>query len=219
MTMTNGKRENESNFSVRQIAAAGVLTAMTIVTTVFTRIPVSFIQGYFNLGDTIILTAGVLFGGLTGAFTGAAGSAIADILTGSYVFAPITLIVKGLEGYVAGKISASAGYGGKPSGEPADRKHAHADRKPAHADREPAHTDRKPILAQRKLMFALIAGACVMIIGYFVAESTVLTLFDRAFGYTTAVAELPINIAQGGISVVLARLAVEGLKRSGIIQF
>ena len=191
MIVIYGRRENESDFGARQIASAGVLTAMTVVTTIFTKIPISIMQGYFNLGDTIILVAGVLFGGMTGAFTGAAGSAIADILTGGYVFAPISLIVKGLEGYIAGKLSKSADLCTKPSGKP----------------------------GRRRFTPALITGACVMIVGYFIAESTVLTLFDRAFGFAAAVAELPFNLAQGGISVILARLAIEGLKRSKIIQF
>ena len=188
MIFSNGRHENKPDFSARQIASAGVLTAMTVVTTVFTKIPVSIVQGYFNLGDTIILVAGVLSGGITGAFTGAAGSAIADILTGNYIFAPISLIVKGLEGYVAGKLANSTATSrGRPK--------------------------------RRRLMLALIVSACVMVAGYFIAESTVLLLFDRAFGVTAAVAELPFNLAQGGISVVLARLAIEGLKRSKIIQF
>jgi len=165
-------------FGARRLTVVGVLTAMTVVTTVFTRIPLGY--GYFNLGDTVILVAGVLFGGFTGAFAGAVGSALADIITGSYIFAPISLIVKGLEGFAAGRIA----KGGNGNG---------------------------------RLTIALIVGACVMVAGYFIGEATVLTLFDRVFGFGAAVAELPFNLAQGGISVALARLAVEGFRRSKII--
>ena len=183
--MENGKRETGMNIGARQLAVAGVLTAMTVVTTVFTRIPVSIIQGYFNLGDTVILVAGVLSGSFAGAFAGAAGSAVADILTGAYIFAPITLVVKGLEGFIAGELSG-------------------------------AEHHEKP--KRRKLTLALAAGACAMVAGYFIAESSVLALFDRAFGFAAAVAELPVNLAQGGISVALARLAIEGLRRSKIVR-
>ena len=64
---------------------------------------------------------------------------------------------------------------------------------------------------------ALIAGAAVMVAGYFIAEAAILSLFDRAFGIAAAAAELPFNLLQGGVSVVLARLAIEGFKRSRVI--
>jgi uncharacterized membrane protein len=204
MSKTYGNGDAGLDIGVRQIAIAGILTAMTVVMTVFTKIPISATQGYFNLGDTVVLTAGVLLGSFTGAFAGAVGSAAADIFSGGYIFAPITLIVKGVEGYVAGRVSggglvnddAAKGFlarGGIyrriPSGKP----------------------------GRRLLMPALIAGACAMVIGYFLAEATVLALFDRAFGLAAAIAELPFNMAQGGISIALSRLAIEGLRRSKII--
>ena len=180
------KGEPKPLAGIRRIAIAGVLAAMTVVATAFTKIPISFAQGYFNLGDTVVLTAGVLFGSYTGALAGAVGSALADILTGSYIFAPITLVVKGVEGYVAGRLSGRGPVNGGGA--------------------------KKPALA-----LALASGACVMVVGYFIAEAVVLSLFDRTFGLAAAVAELPVNIAQGGLSAALARLAIEGLRRSKII--
>ena len=192
MVMIIKDKETGLNNNVRKIAIAGLLAAMTVLTTVFTRIPVSIANGYFNLGDTIILAAGVLFGGFTGSFAGAAGSVVADILTGAYLFAPITLIVKGAEGFAAGILS--RGIANRLSASPAQRR-----------------------LHDRKLMPALVIGASVMVVGYFLAEATVLALFDSAFGIATAVAELPFNLIQGGASIILARLAIEGFKRTKIL--
>ena len=198
----NGKQDKNKwgahNIGARQITIIGVLTAMTLVTTVFTKIPL--VIGYFNLGDTFVLLAGVLFGSLTGAFTGAVGSALADIFTGAYIFAPITFIVKGAEGYIAGKVSG----GGIANNSAADSFLTKGG-----AIRE------KP--ARPKLMPALIVGAGVMVAGYFVAEAAVLSIFDRAFGISAAVAELPFNLAQSGISIILARVVVEGLKRTKVV--
>ena len=182
--MDRGKRA-PARFGVRQMAIAGILTAMTVVTTVFTKIPFPIILGYFNLGDAVVLIAGALFGGLTGAFAGAVGSAAADLLTGGYLFAPISLIVKGAEGLITGLLSDGWRRAGRRG---------------------------------RGLTPALIVGAAVMAAGDFIAEAAVLSFVDRAFGLGAAVAELPFNLVQGGLSVALARVAVEGLKRSGILR-
>jgi uncharacterized membrane protein len=173
----------------RRIAITGILTAMTVVATLFTKIPTPLIHGYFNLGDTVVLIAGVLFGRFTGAFAGAIGSFAADLIAGAYIFAPITLIVKGLEGFIAG----AANLAGRRIGR----------------DHNPAAKKR----GNHIIIISLLAGAIVMVGGYFIAEAAILSLFDSAFGLGAAFIELPFNLVQGGVSVVLARVAVEGLKR------
>jgi len=202
----------------RQITVIGVLTAMIVITTVFTRIPL--VIGYFNLGDTFVLLAGALFGGFTGAFTGAVGSALADILTGSYIFAPITFIVKGAEGYLAGRVS-GGGIANNPASDGLLSNggvfRARPNAKAGGGMLNNAKNAKNVRGRGRSLTLALIAGASVMIIGYFIAESTVLTLFDRAFGLSAAITELPFNLAQGAISVALTRVVIEGLKRTRVL--
>ena len=174
--LTEGKKP-PFRISPRRIAIAGIFTAMTVVATVFTRIPFPMILGYFNLGDAVVLIAGAQFGGLTGAFAGAVGSAAADLFTGGYIFAPVTFIVKGAEGFIAGTLARGS---------------------------------------KRGLTIALVLGAAFMVAGYFAAEATILAALDRAFGIGAAIAELPINVAQGVLSVALARVAIEGFRRSGV---
>ena len=213
----------QSHMSVRGICIAGVLTAMTVVMTVFTRIPAA--HGYFNLGDAVVLLAGVMYGGYTGAFAGAVGSALADIFTGAYIFAPISFVVKGVEGYLAGRISGGGLAGAKIK---ADKSAAAkltggksaAAKLTGGKSAEAKLTGGKSAEARpaaSRLTVALAAGAIAMVAGYFLAEASVLSLFDGAFGITAAVAELPINLIQGAASAALARVAVEGLKRTGII--
>jgi len=67
------------------------------------RIPIPATSGYLNFGDIMVFTAALLFGRLVGGLAGGIGSAIADII-GYPLFAPYTLIIKGLEGFVAGSI-------------------------------------------------------------------------------------------------------------------
>ncbi|MDR3121704.1 MAG: ECF transporter S component [Clostridiales bacterium] len=211
-------------YGVRQITIAGVLTAMTVVTTMFTKIPTPLIQGYFNLGDTVVLLAAVLFGGWTGAFAGAVGSALADILLGGYLFAPITFLVKGIEGFVVGRCVGGGLAGGKFGFGSGAGGSANAGsgagfgigtRLGAGPDTRRDAAGTSPV--GWKLTLFLCLGAALMVFGYFLAEATVLALFDEAFGFVAAVGELPFNLVQGGLSVALARLILEGLKRARVI--
>jgi len=60
--------------------------------------------GPFNLGDSVIIIAAVLLGRKSGFLAGAIGSSVADIAMGYQHFAPVTFVVKGFEGFVAGLV-------------------------------------------------------------------------------------------------------------------
>ena len=84
------------------IAEGAIFAALVAVTTVLFVIPIPATTGYFNLGETIIYIAALLFGPFVGAFAGA-GAAIADVLVpGGAAFAPGTLVIKALEGFTVG---------------------------------------------------------------------------------------------------------------------
>jgi len=80
------------------ILLAGVVAALTMVL----RIPIPGTQGYMNLGDMGVVFCGLFLGKKYGAIAGGVGSTAADLIGGFFVFAPITLLAKGLEGFVAG---------------------------------------------------------------------------------------------------------------------
>ncbi len=84
------------------IAKISVLGALVTVATIVFQIPTPATRGYINLGDTFIFVGAILLGGRSGLFIGGIGSALADILSGYAHWAPFTLLIKGLEGYVAG---------------------------------------------------------------------------------------------------------------------
>jgi len=73
---------------------------LVMFVTLFVRIPVPG-GGYFNMGDVLIVFCGLFAGSRVGLIAGGVGSALADLI-GFPVFAPITLIVKGLEGLICG---------------------------------------------------------------------------------------------------------------------
>ncbi|MGM0420042.1 MAG: ECF transporter S component [Bacillota bacterium] len=62
-------------------------------------------SSYFNLGEVAIYMIALSFGGKVGGIAGAFGSAITDVLLGYSIWAPFTFVIKGLEGYVVGRIA------------------------------------------------------------------------------------------------------------------
>lgn len=86
-----------------QLSLMTVMTALVAVGTLVIRIP-NPMGGYFNVGDVMIFVSALTFSPLVGGFAGGVGSAIADMI-GFPVFAVPTLIIKGLEGFIAGLIT------------------------------------------------------------------------------------------------------------------
>ncbi len=58
--------------------------------------------GYFNLGESMIYLAALLSTPIVAGFAGGVGAALADLATGYAIFAPGTLVIKFIEGYLAG---------------------------------------------------------------------------------------------------------------------
>ncbi|RLE44948.1 hypothetical protein DRJ16_00970 [Candidatus Woesearchaeota archaeon] len=88
--------------NTRLISITAVFTALVTLATAALQISIPETKGYFNIGEIIIYTAALLFGPIVGAIAGGVGAALADIITGYYIYAPATLIIKGIEGYVVG---------------------------------------------------------------------------------------------------------------------
>ncbi len=94
------------------VALYAVLTALTTAVTMTLAVPFPPTRGFFNLGDSMVFFSALAFGWRAGAICGGVGSAAADVLLGYGYFAPITLISKGTEGFVAGAIGKLRG--GRP---------------------------------------------------------------------------------------------------------
>ncbi len=89
------------------IALIVVMTALVTVGTLIVRIP-NPMGGYFNVGDVMIFVTALTFGPFVGGAAGGLGSAIADII-GFPLFAVPTLVIKGLEGLIAGLVANNKG--------------------------------------------------------------------------------------------------------------
>jgi uncharacterized membrane protein len=88
----------------QKMITAALLTALVALATMAFQVPVPATKGYINLGDTVIFVAALLLGPKYGAVAGGVGSALADLLSPYAVWAPFTLVIKGLEGFIVGYI-------------------------------------------------------------------------------------------------------------------
>lgn len=88
--------------TVIKLALTAVFTPLVCVATMVFSIYIPATRGFFNIGETMIYCAALLFGPIVGAFAGGVGSSLADLLLGFYYYAPATLIIKALEGGIVG---------------------------------------------------------------------------------------------------------------------
>jgi uncharacterized membrane protein len=91
----------KSKQKIMFVALSGVFAALIFVATAVTKTQVG--QGYFNLGDGVILTCAYLLGPIA-FFPAAIGSALADLMVGAAPYIPATFVIKGAMGLLAGWI-------------------------------------------------------------------------------------------------------------------
>ena len=96
------KEYNKFGVTVNLTLAAVFAALVFTVTSQIPPIPIPATSGYFNIGETIIYIAALLFGPLVGALSGGIGAMLADMYLGFSVFAPGTLVIKGAEGAIVG---------------------------------------------------------------------------------------------------------------------
>ena len=83
------------------LVALGI--SLVAITTLLIRIP-NGLQGYVNVGDAVIFIFAALVDPIDTLLIGGIGSAIADVAGGYAYYAIFTLIIKGIEGYVASRL-------------------------------------------------------------------------------------------------------------------
>ena len=79
-----------------KLVRAALMTAIVLALTLIV-IPIPMSQGYINLGDAGVYAAAAAVGGIWGVVAAALGSALADVILGSFaIYAPATFLIKGL---------------------------------------------------------------------------------------------------------------------------
>lgn len=100
---------NTMQSKTQQMALTGMAVALVFVTTMYIKIP-NPLDGYFNLGDGMILLFCSILNPLGSFLAGGVGSALADLAGGYPHYILWTLAIKGLEGVVVCLLFKKFGY-------------------------------------------------------------------------------------------------------------
>lgn len=87
------------------ITYSAMMIAFVFLTTVVFNLYIPATQGFFNIGETGVYLAAITGGPIVGMIGGGVGSMLADLFLGYGVYAPATLVVKGLEGFIVGYLA------------------------------------------------------------------------------------------------------------------
>ena len=81
---------------IQKLTIAALFAALTCVATMIIKIPTPGTGGYIHPGDALVILCGIFLGPVYGGLAAGMGSALADLLGGYFIYAPITFIIKGL---------------------------------------------------------------------------------------------------------------------------
>lgn len=103
----------KKNVTTMDLSIYALLIALVFLSTYIITVPMPFSQGgLIHIGDVMLFTSALVFGEKKGAIAGGFGMFLFDVLSPYAVWAPFTLVIKGLMGYLVGKIAFSNGYMG-----------------------------------------------------------------------------------------------------------
>ncbi len=106
----NDYKQNEkkkSKMSVRDLVLDSCLIAIVFVSTYLIqfRLPFASQGGLVHAGNIALFTIAILFGSRRGALSGACGMALFDLVSGWTVWAPFTFVIRGVMGWMIGKLA------------------------------------------------------------------------------------------------------------------
>ncbi len=170
---------------VREIVLAAMFAALTLLATSILKIQTPTF-GYIHIGDAFVLMSGIFLGPFYGGLAAGIGSGLSDLLGGYAMWVPGTFAIKFLTAMVAAFICR------------------------AFISKD---TNKRPTTPA--VVVSGIVGEGVMVIGYFfynilmVAMSTAgFTKAGLASAATASLAEIPFNLVQGAVGIVLAVLLI-----------
>ena len=83
----------------KKLVISALFAALTFVATMLIQIKLTA-NGFVNIGDCMVVTCGIFLGPVYGVIAAGIGSMLADIISGYFIYAPITLIIKALMAFL-----------------------------------------------------------------------------------------------------------------------
>lgn len=176
--------ENQK-LTTKQIAFTAMFAALVLLATYVFKIPTPTF-GYVHVGDGFVLLAGIFLGPGLGALAAGIGSALSDLVGGYAIWVPGTFVIKFLTALIAAVLYRFLKKRVKKT---------------------------KLAVSIPSVIISGIVGEIVMIFGYFLYNILIISLTNGSFtgaglasAVTLSVTEIPFNIVQGAIGIVLASL-------------
>jgi len=162
---------------VKRLFQVGIIAAfatLAFVGTTLIRIPIPASAGYFNLGDTFVMIAALLYGPWVGAMVGLIGPAMADAI-GFPQFILATAVIKFFEGLAVGAIGGNA----------------------------PARAFYRPLFAVIAGVIILVGGYFIFEAAIYPWLAKMIPFFGVT-DINAAIAEIAPNALQGVLSAIIA---------------
>ena len=94
------EKHYNSKKMIKKTVTAALLTALTFVGTMIIQIPTGT-NGYIHIGDCFVILCGYILGPVWGFMAAGIGSALTDVATSYFFWAPGTFIIKGAMATIA----------------------------------------------------------------------------------------------------------------------
>lgn len=171
----------QAHFTTKKLVVTAMYAALILLATSILKIQTPTF-GYIHIGDCFVLLAGIFLGPVSGGLAAGIGSGLSDLLGGYALWVPGTFVIKFLTALTAAllyRVLTARLLSGK--------------------QKIPA------------VVLAGITGEAVMVFGYFLYNILMVSLTEGALnaaGFASAaavsLAEIPFNIVQGSVGILLA---------------
>ncbi|WP_127837014.1 ECF transporter S component [Clostridium prolinivorans] len=180
------RNEMNNSFSVNAIVKVGLMAAVIFVAAYI--VPIKTFMGVMHAGDSMVFLAALLLGKKKAAAASAIGMSLFDITLGYITWAPFTFVIKALMAYITAEIAYRGNYKGENIW---------------------------------NNILAFIIGGIWMIAAYYFSGAIILTFLNpekKAFTESLIISlkDVPTNIAQAIIGIVIALPLYIALSKSGI---
>ena len=95
---------NNRKNTTQILVISAMFAALACVATMIIKVPYP-LNGYVNLGDSIVLLAGWMLPPAYGFMSAGIGSAMADVFSGYALYAPATFVIKGIMAVIANRLA------------------------------------------------------------------------------------------------------------------
>lgn len=177
--------QSQTDHHVREVVLAAMFAALTLLATSILKIQTPTF-GYIHIGDAFVLMSGIFLGPLYGGLAAGIGSGLSDLMGGYAMWVPGTFAIKFLTAFVAAHICCAL-----------------------------MKKDSKKRPATAAVITSGVIGEAVMVAGYFLYNILMVAMSTAGFtraglvsAATASLAEIPFNLVQGAVGIVLAVLLI-----------